>query len=177
MFETLVLVDLLDARLYQLQDGQDTQDGHDAHALATAIVQGEHAVEVARGIDYPYLLAGVLEKLARLRATVGDPGVAKESPAASASASAPASSEPSSESPTDDSGNGNGGEAPAGDVTAPGTNLKTGDRAVLPFRYTSDKKGATYETCSLAATKTTPVTGAEYDEGDTYSDNPVVWTN
>ncbi|MFF0507581.1 hypothetical protein ACFYUH_28865 [Streptomyces fimicarius] len=200
-----------------------------------------------------------------LSACNGDDGesAAKESPAASASASAsaPASSEPSSESPTDDSGN--GGEAPAGDVTAPGTKLKTGDRAVLPFRYTSDKKGtiaitvtaiekgaesdmaafgdkakgmapyfikmkvenvggtdlsyaslkldgvlnggagtgvilmgdipgkcdretaprdfttkgATYETCSLAATKTTPVTGAEYDEGDTYSDNPVVWTN
>ncbi len=198
-----------------------------------------------------------------LSACNGDDGesAAKESPAASASASAPASSEPSSESPTDDSGN--GGEAPAGDVTAPGTKLKTGDRAVLPFRYTSDKqgtiavtvtaiekgaesdmaafgdkakgmtpyfikmkvenvggtdlsyaslkldgvldggagtgvilmgdipgkcdretaprdfttKGATYETCSLAATKTAPVTGAEYDEGDTYSDNPVVWTN
>ncbi|WP_137229162.1 hypothetical protein [Streptomyces sp. BPSDS2] len=200
-----------------------------------------------------------------LSACNGDDGesAAKESPAASASASAsaPASSEPSSESPTDDSGN--SGEAPAGDVTAPGTKLKTGDRAVLPFRYTSDKqgtiavtvtaiekgaesdmaafgdkakgmtpyfikmkvenvggtdlsyaslkldgvldggagtgvilmgdipgkcdretaprdfttKGATYETCSLAATKTAPVTGAEYDEGDTYSDNPVVWTN
>ncbi|MEV7913954.1 hypothetical protein [Streptomyces griseus] len=202
-----------------------------------------------------------------LSACNGDDGesAAKESPAASASASAsaPASSEPSSESPADDSGNDNGGEAPAGDVTAPGTKLKTGDRAVLPFRYTSDKKGtiaitvtaiekgaesdmaafgdkakgmtpyfikmkvenvggtdlsyaslkldgvldggagtgvilmgdipgkcdretaprdfttkgATYETCSLAATKTAPVTGAEYDEGDTYSDNPVVWTN
>ncbi|MDX2669618.1 hypothetical protein PV376_08875 [Streptomyces sp. NRRL_ISP-5395] len=198
-----------------------------------------------------------------LSACNGDDGesAAKESPAASASASAPASSEPSSESPTGDSGN--GGEAPAGDVTAPGTKLKTGDRAVLPFRYTSDKqgtiavtvtaiekgaesdmaafgdkakgmtpyfikmkvenvggtdlsyaslkldgvldggagtgvilmgdipgkcdretaprdfttKGATYETCSLAATKTAPVTGAEYDEGDTYSDNPVIWTN
>ncbi|MFC9478326.1 hypothetical protein [Streptomyces griseus] len=203
-----------------------------------------------------------------LSACNGDDGesAAKESPAASASASAsaPASSEPSSESPTDDSGDsGNGGEAPAGDVTAPGAKLKTGDRAVLPFRYTSDKqgtiavtvtaiekgaesdmaafgdkakgmtpyfikmkvenvggtdlsyaslkldgvldggagtgvilmgdipgkcdretaprdfttKGATYETCSLAATKTAPVTGAEYDEGDTYSDNPVIWTN
>ncbi|MFF7010371.1 hypothetical protein ACFY9Y_33995 [Streptomyces fimicarius] len=198
-----------------------------------------------------------------LSACNGDDGesAAKESPAASASASAPASSGPSSESPTDDSGN--GGEAPAGDVTAPGTKLKTGDRAVLPFRYTSDKqgtiavtvtaiekgaesdmaafgdkakgmtpyfikmkvenvggtdlsyaslkldgvldggagtgvilmgdipgkcdretaprdfttKGATYETCSLAATKTAPVTGAEYDEGDTYSDSPVIWTN
>ncbi|MCL6292766.1 hypothetical protein M1212_33360, partial [Streptomyces sp. 43Y-GA-1] len=70
-----------------------------------------------------------------LSACNGDDGesAAKESPAASASASAsaPASSEPSSESPTDDSGD--GGEAPAGDVTAPGTKLKTGDRAVLPF--------------------------------------------
>ncbi|MFJ3327722.1 hypothetical protein ACIPMT_25070 [Streptomyces griseus] len=81
MFETRVLVDLLDARLYELHDGQDAQpaqDGHDAPALAAAIVQGEHAVEVARGIDYPYLLAGVLEKLARLRAAAGDPGVAKD---------------------------------------------------------------------------------------------------
>lgn len=199
-----------------------------------------------------------------LSACNGDDGepAAKETP--SASASAPASSEPSSESPTDDSGDGgNGGEAPAGDVTAPGTKLKVGDRAVVPFRYTSDKKGtiavtvtaiekgaesdmaafgdkakgmtpyfikmkvenvggtdlsyaslkldgvleggagtgvilmgdipgkcdretaprdfttkgASYETCSLAATKTTPVTGAAFDEGDTYSDSPVVWTN
>ncbi|MFC9477919.1 AfsR/SARP family transcriptional regulator [Streptomyces griseus] len=81
MFETRVLVDLLDARLYELHDGQDAQDaqdGHGAPALAAAIVQGEHAVEVARGIDYPYLLAGVLEKLARLRAAAGDPGVAKD---------------------------------------------------------------------------------------------------
>ncbi|MEU3052496.1 hypothetical protein [Streptomyces griseus] len=206
-----------------------------------------------------------------LSACNGDDGesAAKETPSASvsASASAPASSEPSSESPTDDSGDGDGdgdgGEAPAGDVTAPGTKLKVGDRAVLPFRYTSDKKGtiavtvtaiekgaesdmaafgdkakgmtpyfikmkvenvggtdlsyaslkldgvldggagtgvilmgdipgtcdretaprdfttkgASYETCSLAATKTAPVTGAEFDEGDTYSDNPVVWAN
>ncbi|MEV7911544.1 hypothetical protein [Streptomyces griseus] len=199
-----------------------------------------------------------------LSACNGDDGepAAKETPAASASA--PASSEPSSESPTDDSGDGgNGGEAPAGDVTAPGTKLKVGDRAVVPFRYTNDKqgtiavtvtaiekgaesdmaafgdkakgmtpyfikmkvenvggtdlsyaslkldgvleggagtgvvlmgdipgkcdretaprdfttKGASYETCSLAATKTTPVTGAEFDEGDTYSDSPVVWAN
>ncbi|MFE1479331.1 BTAD domain-containing putative transcriptional regulator [Streptomyces fimicarius] len=78
MFETRVLVDLLDARLYELHDGQDAQDGHDAPALAAAIVQGEHAVAVARGIDYPYLLAGVLEKLARLRAAAGDPGGAKD---------------------------------------------------------------------------------------------------
>lgn len=70
MFETRVLVDLLDARLYGLPDA--------AHDLAAAIVRGEHAVEVARGIDYPYLLAGVLEKLARLRAAAGDPGVAKD---------------------------------------------------------------------------------------------------
>ncbi|MER5551338.1 hypothetical protein ABT001_06600 [Streptomyces sp. NPDC002793] len=194
-----------------------------------------------------------------LSACNGDDGesAAKESPSASASTSAPASSEPSSESPAD------GGAAPAeGDATAPGTKLKVGDRAVLPFEYTSDKKGtiavtvtaiekgaeadmdafgdkakgmtpyfikmkvenvggtdlsyaslkldgvleggagtgvilmgdipgkcdresaprefttkgASYETCSLTATKTAPVTGAEFDEGDTYSDSPVVWT-
>ncbi|NEB37935.1 BTAD domain-containing putative transcriptional regulator [Streptomyces sp. SID14515] len=75
MFETRVLVDLLDARLYELPDDHD---GHGPHDLAAAIVQGEHAVEVARGIDYPYLLAGVLEKLARLRAAAGDPGVAND---------------------------------------------------------------------------------------------------
>ncbi|MGY5025026.1 hypothetical protein ACWGHQ_14225, partial [Streptomyces griseus] len=95
-----------------------------------------------------------------LSACNGDDGesAAKESPAASASASAsaPASSEPSSESPTDDSGN--GGEAPAdGDVTAPGTKLKTGDRAVLPFRYTSDKQG------TIAVTVTAIEKGAESD--------------
>ncbi|WP_069737641.1 BTAD domain-containing putative transcriptional regulator [Streptomyces sp. EN27] len=74
MFETRVLVDLLDVRLHVLPDAHD---GHDAHDLAAAITQAEHAVEVARGIDYPYLLAGVLEKLARLRAAAGDSGVAK----------------------------------------------------------------------------------------------------
>ncbi|MFI1223810.1 MULTISPECIES: hypothetical protein [unclassified Streptomyces] len=191
----------------------------------------------------------------------GDDGepAAKESPASSAPA--PTSSAPSSESPTDDSGD---DAAPAtGDVTAPGTELKVGDRAVLPFEYTSDKKGtiaitvtaiekgaesdmaafgdkakgmtpyfikmkvenvggtdlsyaslkldgaleggagtgvvligdlpgkcdretaprefttkgASYETCSLTATKTAPIAAAEFDEGDAYSDSPVVWTN
>ncbi|MFJ6609999.1 BTAD domain-containing putative transcriptional regulator [Streptomyces sp. NPDC091289] len=65
MFETRVFVDLLDARLYGL------------HELPAVISQGEHAVGVARGIDYPYLLAGVLDKLARLRAAAGDTAVAK----------------------------------------------------------------------------------------------------
>jgi hypothetical protein len=201
-----------------------------------------------------------------LSACTGDDGepAAKNSPAASDPAPAP--SEPSSESPTADSGDGSGddGAAPAeGDVTAPGTKLKVGDRAVLPFRYTSDKKGtiavtvtaiekgaeadmaafgdkakgmtpyyikmkvenvggtdlsyaslkldgmleggagtgviligglpdkcdrqsaprefttkgASFETCSLSATKTAPITGAQFDEGDAYSDSPVVWTN
>ncbi|MFD9869025.1 BTAD domain-containing putative transcriptional regulator [Streptomyces niveus] len=63
MFETRVLVDLLDPRLYDPDDRDD---------LRTAIEQGQHAVELARGIDYPYLLAGVLEKLAGLRAAAGD---------------------------------------------------------------------------------------------------------
>ncbi|MFE9722263.1 hypothetical protein ACFYQ5_01285 [Streptomyces sp. NPDC005794] len=185
---------------------------------------------------------------------------APSSPAASTPA--PASSEPSSESADPD--NGDGGAAPAeGDVTAPGTELKVGDRAVLPFEYTSSKKGtiavtvtaiekgaeadmaafgdkakgmtpyyvkmkvenvggtdlsyaslkldgvleggsgtgviligdlpgkcdresapaefttkgASYETCSLSATKTSPITAASFDEGDAYSDSPVVWTN
>ncbi|MFE2975076.1 hypothetical protein [Streptomyces sp. NPDC059258] len=190
---------------------------------------------------------------------------AQDSPSASAtaSASASASASPSSETPAADDSS-DGGAAPAeGDITAPGTELKLGERAVVPFRYTSDKKGtiavtvtaiekgaesdmaafgdkakgmtpyfikmkvenvggtdlsyaslkldgvleggagtgvilmgdipgkceretapreftakgASYETCSLAATKTAPVTGAEFDEGDTYSDSPVVWTS
>ncbi|MFI1930551.1 AfsR/SARP family transcriptional regulator [Streptomyces sp. NPDC020330] len=65
MFETRVLIDLLDARLYG------------PHDLPAAIGRGERAVEVARGIDYPYLLAGVLEKLARLRAAAGDAAAAR----------------------------------------------------------------------------------------------------
>ncbi|MFD0021105.1 hypothetical protein [Streptomyces sp. NPDC058382] len=178
----------------------------------------------------------------------------------SPSASAPASSDASSPSakPSDD------GAAPAGgDVAAPGTKLKVGDKAVLPFEYTSDKKGtiavtvtaiekgaeadmaafgakakgmtpyyirmkvenvggtdlsyaslklrgqladggptgvvligdlpgkcdnetaprdfttkgASYETCSLSATKTEPIAAASFDEGDAYSDSPVLWTN
>ncbi|QFU86973.1 hypothetical protein YIM_08815 [Amycolatopsis sp. YIM 10] len=172
-------------------------------------------------------------------------------------ATTPAASAPSSGSADDAS------PAPVeGDVTAPGTKLKLGERAVLPFEYTKDKKGtiavtvtaiekgsesdmaafgekakgmtpyfikmkvenvggtdlahaslklsgvleggsgtgvvligdipgkcdnetapakfttkgASYETCSLSASKDKPVTAAEFDEGDAYSDGPVVWT-
>lgn len=175
---------------------------------------------------------------------------------------ATATSESSTESTTADSGD--DGAAPVeGDVTAPGTELKIGDRAVLPFEYTSDKTGtiavtvtaieagteadmaafgekakgmtpyfikmtvenvggtdlsyaslkldgvleggtgtgvvliggipgkcdnesapaefttagASYETCSLSATEGTPVTAAEFSEGDEYTEGPVVWTS
>ncbi|MFM9703672.1 hypothetical protein [Streptomyces galilaeus] len=37
-------------------------------------------------------------------------------------------------------------------------------------------KGVSFETCSLAASQSGDVTGAEFDEGDAYSDKPVVWT-
>jgi hypothetical protein len=66
MFETRVLIDLLDPRLY------------DRHGLPAAIGQGKHAVAVARGIDYPYLLAAVLERLARLQAAAGDDTAARQ---------------------------------------------------------------------------------------------------
>jgi hypothetical protein len=178
----------------------------------------------------------------------------------SPSASAPA--EPTSENTTPASGDDSAGPV-EGDVTSPGTELKIGDRAVLPFEYTSDKKGiiavtvtaiekgteadmaafgekakgmtpyfikmkvenvggtdlsyaslkldgvldggtgtgvvligdipgkcdnesaptefatkgASYETCSLTASEGTPVTAAEFNEGDAYSDGPVVWTS
>ncbi|MFI6875626.1 hypothetical protein ACIBL6_19515 [Streptomyces sp. NPDC050400] len=185
-------------------------------------------------------------------------GSAKESPAASAPQS------PASESPAAADGGSEGGDVPAtADVTKPGAKLKVGDRAVLPFEYTSKKKGtiavtvtaitkgaesdmakfgtkakgmtpyfiklkvenvggtdlsyaslklrgvlangqgtgviligdipgkcdsenasaefttkgASFETCSLSATKGDPVTGAEYDEADAYSDSPVLWTS
>lgn len=65
MFETRGLIDLLDPRLYG------------RHELPAAIGEGERAVEVARGIDYPYLLAGALETLARLQAAAGDHTAAK----------------------------------------------------------------------------------------------------
>jgi hypothetical protein len=186
--------------------------------------------------------------------------VAQDSPVASTPT--PASSESSSESATAGSGD-DGSAPPKGDVTAPGTKLKVGDRAVLPFEYTSEKKGtiavtvtaiekgaeadmaafgdkakgmtpyfikmkvenvggtdmayaslklngvldgggatgviligdipgkcdneaapaefttkgASYETCTLSATKGAPVTAASFDEGDAYSDSPVVWAN
>ncbi|WP_406453336.1 hypothetical protein OG782_21420 [Streptomyces sp. NBC_00876] len=180
----------------------------------------------------------------------------------SPSVSAPASSDPGSESPSPDPSD----DAPApagGDVAAPGTKLKVGDRAVLPFKYGTEKKGtvavtvtaiekgveadmaafgakakgmtpyyirmkvenvggtdlaysslrlrgqleggaptgviligdlpgkcdsesapsefttkgASYETCSLTATKTSPIAAASFEEGDAYSDSPVIWTN
>lgn len=192
-----------------------------------------------------------------------DSSSAQESPSASAPASSdPASSDPSSESPSADAGD--DAAAPAGgDVAAPGTKFKIGDRAVLPFTYGTDKKGtvavtvtaiekgaeadmaafgdkakgmtpyyirmkvenvsgtdlsyaslrlrgqlesgaptgviligdlpgkcdsetaprdfttkgASYETCSLSATKTDPIAAASFEEGDAYSDSPVLWTS
>lgn len=178
----------------------------------------------------------------------------KESPATKAAGA-------EKESPSADSGKNEGGDArPAGEVTAPGTGLKVGDKAVLPFEYAKKKgtlavtvtaidkgtaadlsrfgeraksltpyfikmkvenvgdtdlprayvklrglldggrstgvsligdipgkcdkesapaefgKGVSFETCSLAASRDGDVTGAEFDEGDAYSDKPVVWT-
>jgi hypothetical protein len=79
---------------------------------------------------------------------------AQDSPAASTPA--PASAEPSSESTA--AGSGDDSAAPAeGDVTAPGAKLKVGDRAVLPFEYTSEKKG------TIAVTVTAIEKGTESD--------------
>ncbi|MFF8246252.1 hypothetical protein [Streptomyces griseus] len=183
-----------------------------------------------------------------------DSAAAQESPAASA----PAPSAPSSESPSTGTGD---DDAPAGDIAAPSTKVKIGDRAVLPFTYGTDKKGtiavtvtaiekgaeadmaafgdkakgmtpyyirmkvenvggtdlsysslklrgkladggptgvilvgdlpdkcdsasaprdfttkgASYETCSLSATKTDPIAAASFEEGDAYRDSPVLW--
>jgi DNA-binding SARP family transcriptional activator len=60
MFETRVVVDLLDTELHDHQD------------LPAMIKLGEHAAETARSIDYTYLLAGVLDRLARLHTAAGD---------------------------------------------------------------------------------------------------------
>ncbi|MFF7341866.1 hypothetical protein ACFZAT_31715 [Streptomyces sp. NPDC008163] len=184
--------------------------------------------------------------------------VGRESPSASAPASPAPSSESPSTEPSDDAST-----APGGDVAAPGTKLKVGDRAVVPFKYGTSKegtvavtvtaiekgaqadmapfgdkakgmtpyyirmkvenvggtdlsysslrlrgklaggaptgviligdlpgecdsetaprdfttKGASYETCSLSATKTDPITVASFEEGDAYSDSPVLWTS
>ncbi|MFE3252985.1 hypothetical protein [Streptomyces sp. NPDC059209] len=189
-----------------------------------------------------------------------DGAAAEDTPAASTAEPETATSEPA-DAGADEEG---GEEAPAGgDVAAPGTKFKVGDRAVVPFEYTSEKKGtvavtvtaiekgaesdmaafgekaagmtpyfikmkvenvggtdmayaslklngvvdggggtgviligdipgkcdneaapaefttkgASYETCTLSATKGEAVTGASFDEGDAYSDAPVVWAN
>ncbi|MFG2672915.1 hypothetical protein [Streptomyces sp. NBC_00341] len=195
-----------------------------------------------------------------------DSASAQDSPSASAPASAdPAASDSAAADPSSPSADpGDAGGAPAGgDTTAPGTKLKVGEKAVLPFKYGTDKKGtiavtvtaiekgaeadmagfgakakgmtpyyirmkvenvggtdlsyaslrlrgeladggptgivligdlpgkcdsesapsefttkgASYETCSLSATKTTPIAAASFDEGDAYSDSPVLWTS
>ncbi|MFG2600532.1 hypothetical protein [Streptomyces sp. NPDC048462] len=194
-----------------------------------------------------------------------DSASAQDSPSASAPASAdPAASDSAAADPSSPSADtGDDGGAPAGgDVAAPGTKLKVGEKAVLPFEYGDKKgtiavtvtaiqkgaeadmagfgakakgmtpyyirmkvenvggtdlsysslklrgeladggptgivligdlpgkcdndgapqdfksKGASYETCSLSATKTTPIAAASFDEGDAYSDSPVLWTN
>lgn len=49
------------------------------------------------------------------------------------------------------------------------------DNETAPSDFTT--KGASYETCALSATKTSPVTAAAFDEGDAYSDSPVVWSD
>lgn len=191
-----------------------------------------------------------------------DSASAQDSPSASAPASSdPTSSAPADKSPSADTGD-DGGAPAGGDVTAPGTKLKVGEKAVLPFKYGDKKgtiavtvtaiekgaeadmagfgakakgmtpyyirmkventggtdlsyaslklrgeladggptgivligdlpgkcdndgapqdfktKGASYETCSLSATKTTPIAAASFDEGDAYSDSPVLWTS
>ncbi|MGW1316919.1 hypothetical protein [Streptomyces sp. NPDC002426] len=194
--------------------------------------------------------------------TACDDGDDSASAPGSPSASAPAPSDPGSESPSAEPSD--DGATPAdGDVTAPGSKLKVGDKAVLPFTYGTDKKGtiavtvtaiekgaeadmdkfgakakgmtpyyirmkvenvggtdlsyaslrlrgqlagggptgviligdlpgkcdsetaprdfttkgASYDTCSLSATKTEPVAAASFDEGDAYSDSPVLWTS
>ncbi|MEW1891166.1 hypothetical protein [Streptomyces sp. IBSBF 3010] len=187
-----------------------------------------------------------------------DPAAMPESP----SASAPASPAPSTESPSADPSD-DAGSKPSGDVAAPGTKFKVGDRAVVPFKYGTSKegtvaitvtaiekgteadmapfgdkakgmtpyyirmkvenvggtdlsysslrlrgnlaggaptgviligdlpgkcdsetaprdfttKGASYETCSLSATKTDPIAVASFEEGDAYRDSPVIWSN
>jgi hypothetical protein len=76
--------------------------------------------------------------------------VARDSPP-----SAPVPSGPSSDSPA--AGSGDGAVPAEGDVTPPGTKLKVGDRAVLPFEYTSKKKG------TIAVTVTAIEKGTEAD--------------
>lgn len=67
-----------------------------------------------------------------LSACGGESGQA--APAASAPTSASASTEASPESETS-------AAAPVGDVTKPGTELKLGERAVVPFKYGTTKSG------------------------------------
>jgi len=49
------------------------------------------------------------------------------------------------------------------------------DNETAPRDFTT--KGASYETCSLSATKTDPIAVASFEEGDAYSDSPVLWTS
>ncbi|MEU9458656.1 hypothetical protein ACUN29_22520 [Streptomyces sp. WC2508] len=49
------------------------------------------------------------------------------------------------------------------------------DSETAPRDFTT--KGASYETCSLSATKTDPIAVASFEEGDAYSDSPVLWTS
>ncbi|SFB04940.1 hypothetical protein SAMN05216266_10441 [Amycolatopsis marina] len=79
-----------------------------------------------------------------------------EKPMAQDLPSAPASPAPTSESTADDSGDDSTG-APEGDTAAPGTELKVGDTAVLPFEYTSEKTG------TIAVTVTAIEKGTEAD--------------
>lgn len=66
MFETRVLVDLLEVEL------------RDPRNPPNAIALGEHAVEIARRVDYPYLLGRALDVLSRLHQAAGDPTTATD---------------------------------------------------------------------------------------------------
>ena len=86
-----------------------------------------------------------------LSACGGESGQA--APAAPTSAADAPASDPASASP----GSSTGAAAPAGDVTKPGTELKLGERAVVPFKYGTTKSG------TIAITVTAIEKGANAD--------------
>ncbi|MEN3614230.1 hypothetical protein AAH979_32350 [Plantactinospora sp. ZYX-F-223] len=115
----------------------------------TALVTSEVKVHKGRTV-----IAAVLATIGLGLSACGSDG--EGSAAQDPPPSAPVPSGPSSASPT--AGSGDDSAVPVeGDVTAPGTKLKIGGRAVLPFEYTSKKKG------TIAVTVTAIEKGAKAD--------------
>ncbi|TQM78794.1 hypothetical protein FHX81_1074 [Saccharothrix saharensis] len=87
------------------------------------------------------LVAASVGALALLLSACGDATTGTAAPAATTEATSEAPAETTSSAAPKSSTKSTAKDAPVGDVTAPGAKLKVGERAVVPFKYGTDKNG------------------------------------